>query len=38
MTNIELVLNMVAEVTTTAQSQQEKPRNVRGNVNVTKRG
>ncbi len=38
MTNIELVLNMVAEVTTTALSRQEKPRTFRGNANVAKRG
>ena len=38
MTNIELVLNMLAEVTTTAISKQEEPETFRDNVNVAKRG
>ena len=38
MTNIELVLNMLAEVTTTAISKQEKPQTFEGNKQVAKRG
>lgn len=38
MTNIELVLNMLAEVTTTALSKQEEPNTFDKNVNVAKRG
>ncbi len=38
MTNIELVLNMLAEVTTTAISKQEKPETFEENKNVAKRG
>ena len=38
MTNIELVLNMLAEVTTTALSKQEKPTTFEQNKNVAKRG
>ena len=38
MTNIELVINMLAEVTTTAISKQEEPETFRDNVNVAKRG
>ena len=38
MTNIELVLNMLAEVTTTAISKQEKPETFEENKKVAKRG
>ena len=38
MTNIELVLNMLAEVTTTAISRQEEPDTFSKNVAVAKRG
>ena len=38
MTNIELVLNMLAEVTTTALSKQEKPQTFKENKNVARRG
>lgn len=38
MTNIELVLNMLAEVTTTAISKTEKPNTFEKNKNVAKRG
>lgn len=38
MTNIELVLNMLAEVTTTAISRQEEPNTFSKNVDVAKRG
>ena len=38
MTDIELVLNMLAEVTTTALSKQEKPSTFDENRNVAKRG
>ena len=38
MTNIELVLNMLAEVTTTALSKQEKPKTFEQNKNIAKRG
>lgn len=38
MTNIELVLNMLAEVTTTAISRQEEPNTFSKNVAVAKRG
>ncbi len=38
MTNIELVLNMLAEVTTTAISKQEKPQTFKENKNIARRG
>ena len=38
MTNIELVLNMLAEVTTTAISKQERPETFDANKKVAKRG
>ena len=38
MTNIELVLNMLAEVTTTAISKSEKPNTFEKNKSVAKRG
>ena len=38
MTNIELVLNMLAEVTTTALSKQEKPQTFKENKNIARRG
>ncbi|MBE6135744.1 MAG: hypothetical protein E7181_00535 [Erysipelotrichaceae bacterium] len=38
MTNIELVLNMLAEVTTTAISRQEQPKSFNENKNVARRG
>ena len=38
MTNIELVLNMLAEVTTTAISRQESPKTFEENKKVAKRG
>ena len=38
MTNIELVLNMLAEVTTTALSKQEKPETFAQNKTIAKRG
>ena len=38
MTDIELVLNMLAEVTTTALSKQEKPDNFNKSRNIAKRG
>lgn len=38
MTNIELVLNMLAEVTTTALSKQEQPKTLEQNKNIAKRG
>ena len=38
MTNIELVLNMLAEVTTTALSKQEKPQTFKENINIARRG
>lgn len=38
MTNIELVLNMLAEVTTTALSKQEQPKTFEDNKRVAKRG
>lgn len=38
MTNIELVLNMLAEVTTKTLSQQEKPSTMEQNKSVAKRG
>lgn len=38
MTNIELVLNMLAEVTTTALSKQEKPKTFGENKKIAKRG
>ena len=38
MTNIELVLNMLAEVTTTAISRQEKPKTFDESKSVAKRG
>ena len=38
MTNIELVLNMLAEVTTIALSKQEQPKTFEQNKNIAKRG
>lgn len=38
MTNIELVLNMLAEVTTTALSKQQKPTTFSQNKKVAKEG
>ena len=38
MTNIELVLNMLAEVTTTELSQKEKPATFKENKEIAKRG
>ena len=38
MTNIELVLNMLAEVTTTELSQKEKPETFRENKDIARRG
>lgn len=38
MTNIELVLNMLAEVTTTALSKQEKPKTFDQNKHIARRG
>ena len=38
MTNIELVLNMLAEVTTTTLSRQEKPQNFNESKDVARRG
>ena len=38
MTNIELVLNMLAEVTTTAMSKQKKPSSMAGHKEVAKEG
>ena len=38
MTNIELVLNMLAEVTTTAISKSKQPETFRENVEVAKEG
>ena len=38
MTNIELVLNMLAEVTTTALSKQEKPQTFKENKNIVRHG
>lgn len=38
MTNIELVLNMLAEVTTTALSKNEQPETFNENINVAQRG
>ena len=38
MTNIELVLNMLAEVTTTALSKHEKPQTFKENKNIARRG
>lgn len=38
MTNIELVLNMLAEVTTTALSKNEQLGTFNENINVAKRG
>ncbi|HOI26514.1 MAG TPA: Bro-N domain-containing protein [Paludibacteraceae bacterium] len=38
MTNLELVLNMLAEVTTTAISKQEKPETFDNSLHVAKRG
>ena len=38
MTNIELVLNMLTEVTTTALSKKEKPDTFTKNVKVAKEG
>ena len=38
MSNLEIVLNMLAEVTTTEISKQEKPKTFNENINVAKRG
>ena len=38
MTNIELVLNMLAEVTTTALSKQENPQTFEENQKIARRG
>lgn len=38
MTNIELVLNMLAEVTTTAMSKEKKPNTIAGHKKVAKEG
>ena len=38
MTNIELVLNMLAEVTTTAMSKEQKPTTMTGHKRVAKEG
>ena len=38
MTNIELVLNMLAEVTTTAMSKEQKPNSMAGHKQVAKQG
>lgn len=38
MTDIELVLNLLAEVSTTMISKQEKPKGIKGNTDVAKRG
>ena len=38
MTNIELVLNMLAEVTTTAMSKEQKPETFKENVRVAREG
>ncbi len=38
MTNIELVLNMLAEVTTTAMSKEQKPKTMAGHKQVAKEG
>ena len=38
MTNIELVINMLAEVATTALSKQEKPQTFKENKNIARRG
>jgi len=38
MTNLELVLNMLAEVTTTEISKKKKPRDFLGNQNVAREG
>lgn len=38
MTNLEIVLNMLAEVTTTEISKKEKPKTFNDNVNVAKKG
>ena len=38
MSNIELVLNMLAEVTTTELSQKEKPATFKENKDIAKRG
>lgn len=38
MTNIELVLNMLAEVTTTELSRKEKPDTFKENKEIAKRG
>lgn len=38
MTNIELVLNMLAEVTTTELSQKEKPKTFGENKEIARRG
>ena len=38
MTNIELVLNMLAEVTTTAMSKEQKPNTMAGHKKVAREG
>lgn len=38
MTDIELVLNLLAEVSTTMISKQEKPKGLKGSTEVAKRG
>lgn len=38
MTNIELVLNMLAEVTTTAMSKEQKPNNMSGHKRIAREG
>jgi hypothetical protein len=38
MTNLELVLNMLAETSTTAISKSKKPKNFKENKEVAKRG
>ena len=38
MTNIELVLNMLAEVTTTAMSKEQKPKTMAGHKQVARLG
>lgn len=38
MTNIELVLNMLAEVTTTAMSKEQRPSNMSGHKKIAREG
>ena len=38
MTNLELVLNMLAEASTTEISKKHKPRDFSGNIEVAKKG